>query len=162
MKFSIFDIDGCLSKDLWRFKQVDQSLPKETRYDFYNSMCIHDAPAHSLTLKNCAEKSKILLITAREEKFRKQTLDWFFGEHKIIIPNGQLLMRPSGNVMPSVELKKFLLSSFISMRADGLMKPPSFHCAFDDREEIVEMYERVFNIRSFVLRAEEYERTKND
>lgn len=139
-KWAIFDLDNCLANDQWRIQYIDwtQSAP-DHRYHDYHSLAPFDSPANLDTFRPLARASKIRIafFTARPAAFRAATGIW-------LDRNGMrfdaLMMRPRGDHRPSMQLKAAHLLSFL--KDNSLSPQDDIIGAFDDRQDVVEMYLR--------------------
>jgi len=120
----IVDLDNCISDDEWRMNLIDE----ENKYDSYHAACIDDKPDNLNILKGT---KYIVIFTSRPEAYRQQTKNWLI---KYNIKYDLLIMRPTGNHMKSVDLKRFLLHKIFEQGTKEIS------CAYDDRMDVVEMY----------------------
>lgn len=133
-KTVIVDLDNCISDDRNRIPLIDWSKKGAARYKAYHSACgqdtcvVHEGISKALNLAD-----RVVVITARPEAHRLETLSWL---HKNGLRASVLLMREDGDERSSVDVKKSHLDSF---PAYGLSKEDVL-IAFDDRSEILEMY----------------------
>lgn len=127
MTTAIFDLDGCLSDDVWRRKHIPD-------YVAYNEECHKDQPMNLDVYLNIIMHVKhVIVVTARPETVKRQTLEWI--QEHLPMPTGdfQLVMRPADDKRPSPELKVALL-------ADIIKDPAEIAYAFDDRHDVLDAY----------------------
>jgi len=134
MRIAIFDLDGCLSNDLHRRVYLpDQGLVAEARdYDRYNTMCSHDKPCNQIEWAKAQVGMHVVVVTARPESFREETALWI---NRLLGGKYTLLMRPSGDLRRSPELKVWMLEQAGIAACDVA-------AAFDDRPDVLRAYER--------------------
>jgi len=129
-RWIIADLDGTLCDSNHRMH-----LFREKRYDEFNSRACEDAPIENIcnmirSLKNSdPSEVKVIIMTAREEKWRNKTVDWL---KRYDIPWDLLHMRPNGDQRSDWQVKEEMF----------LLK----HCnkniwfAIEDRKECVNMW----------------------
>lgn len=122
---AVFDLDGTLSNDKWRRHRIKKG------WDEYHLMLSADNPMNAhLTEKHIDAGDRIVIVTARPEKYRSATTEWL---NKHLLGQAgqyQLLMRPEGNQMSSPELKIQLLYS-------AGIAAPDVGIAYDDRADVL-------------------------
>lgn len=121
--WTVFDIDGCLSDDRPR-----RHLLEARDYQAYHSAMSADQP---INLAEWAVAEARVVITARPERYRDQTLRWL---RKNFPGDFELLMRPYANFKESPELKVTLLRDTV------LIDPEQVSICYDDREDVVQAY----------------------
>jgi len=154
MDYFISDLDGCISNDQWRFKDVDHSVkdPSE-RYAKYHSLMSLDKPRNMAIIRAECKVAKPLIITARPEEFRPDT-NWWVNKHfPRFVENKNVLMRPNGDHSPSPACKIELLQGWLSMNPSAKIV-----LAIDDREDILEAYKTI-GIKSLHVVCGDYLRT---
>lgn len=132
MKIRILDLDNCIADDSWRVNKIRWDIEdKEERYKDYHSHCGSDIVANPHLFTGV----QVVIFTARPESVRSTTLKWL---EKNFIDCQYLAMREQGDSRHSVEVKEDQLKEFFVnfCEADGV------HDAFDDREDVVEMYRK--------------------
>ena len=140
MKYNVLcDIDHVISDAAWRDGLLQSA---EVDYDDYHYQSRYDKPHHEIvTLLRSLASTRLYYIvglTARPEKWRKQTMDWML-KHEV--PMDALLMRPDKSYDPSPKVKTDLVMDHY---------PNRFHrIAFviDDRDDVVEAF-RALNINT--------------
>lgn len=118
-------------------------------WEKFNQEAIHDAPIEEVIkivrwAKN-ASNTKIILLTGRNDKYRRTTLDWL-NLHRI--PHDRLLMRKYGDWRADVEVKTELFLKNIVDAYEVLF-------ALEDRDKVVEMW-RNLGIRCLQVAKGEY------
>ena len=136
MKYAIFDLDGCISDDRWRIHLLPptHSIKSESDFDAYHELSERDEFVNSDVLEAVAEDHHLLFVTARPEKWRRQTLDWI----DLNIPpktKRTLLMRPKDDMTPSAALKAAMIYAW-----NGPNAWKSIALAYDDRLDVIQMY----------------------
>jgi hypothetical protein len=137
MRYAIFDLDGCLSDDRWRRHLIPH-------WSKYHEGITQDKPINIDVLNGTIQNGLTpLIITARPIKYRVQTIKWLEQNmpSSFLDTRWRLLMRPKGNDQTSKALKEGLVENWEEISV-----------AFDDREEIVEMY-KSHGVDAHVLKA---------
>lgn len=130
-KYTIFDLDGCLSDDEHRRPLLPQHThAKPSEYDAYNDKCSMDAPMNQQHWVRATLATLPMIITARPSSCNPETQDWI---HEWFGGNFSLRMRPQGNLMPSPELKVMLLNN-------AGVQPHEVAEAYDDRADVLAAY----------------------
>jgi hypothetical protein len=104
----LFDIDHTVSNAFWRDPMIS-ATPHLQTWDEYHSSAAKDEPLQDVIgMVNALHFSGWLTfgMTARPEKWRKMTMDWFI---KYDVHLDELLMRPDNAFRPSVEIKLALV-----------------------------------------------------
>lgn len=127
----ILDLDNCISNDAWRIPMIDYSKKHFERYHDYHSLAPFDEVCNTDLFT--ATSLNIVVATARPIIYKVATLEWL--KRKGIDPM-LLLMREKEGVS-SVELKRQFTHEIFRM-FDA--RPPDIVCAYDDRQDIVDMY----------------------
>lgn len=146
---ALWDIDNCLSNDAWRIPFIDWSAADaDARYAPYHLPCANDplVDAHATTFHAVSLFADPIFFTARPELVRANTV-WWLQQH-LRVRNPTVLMRRAREFVPSVQLKQNMLDLLRNDSAPSLRVV----AAFDDRQDIVDMYERN-GIRALVLKA---------
>jgi hypothetical protein len=128
----ILDLDNCISDDGWRIRHIDwsQEGPAD-RYRKYHELSGFDSYENRDLYVNT--KHDLVVLTARPDCYRAVTMEWL---HRAGISPKALMMRIQGDHRPSSELKK---NQVMTMMALG-MTPGDVECAYDDRQDVVDMY----------------------
>lgn len=135
----IFDCDGVLARGEMRDQYREQI--ENNDYSWFADRVSQFQPFRwsCSMVKSLSKDHIILIVTARNEEFRQQTVDWI-NQH-IGIKNYKLLMRnkqESDDSTPDVEVKRRIFNEKIYGRFDVL-------AAFDDKLENVQLW-RSFGI----------------
>lgn len=149
MKVSIFDLDNCISNDSWRKDIIDfkNEAAHNERWHEYHSLSNLDKYENShMVDQEADEDNKIVIITGRPERYRNQTIGWL-NAHSINYFS--LLMRDNKDKRSSVEVKKALVKAFI---IDN--HPVDVQVAYDDRQDIVDMYKEIGIVNARILRID--------
>lgn len=129
-KAIIFDIDGTLCDDAHRKDYV------KIDWQEYHSRAIGDPP-FQLTCQIARNLKKegyqILLLTGRDEKYRKDAERWMYQND---IKFDQLYMRPDNDHIPSAVLKMRIYYNEIDPFYD-------VSAVFEDRDKVVEMWRSI-------------------
>lgn len=130
----IFDLDGCIADDSHRRHLLPEEPAHNGDYDSYHERMDLD-PAinvqHVLGWAEMDEAPEIIFLTARPEKFRRETIRWLckvFG----VKNKFSLIMREADDFRSSVVMKPEKLKK--------LMDQCAVIAAFDDRTDVVEAY----------------------
>ena len=136
----LFDLDGTLADMKHRLHYISNG---QAQWDEFDMACSRDRPIwpmvelfsdlfHQALVDGM--EGRVRIWTGRKEKARDKTLDWLgkhSGIHRNILAQYLILnMRPKGEHMPSVELKKGWLKS-------GNWRPDM---AFDDQPDNIRMF----------------------
>lgn len=134
-KFVIFDCDNVLSDDSWRipFIRWDIQGNMDLRYRDYHLASAFDVPGNRAIIKHVRAED-VIIFTAMPEEYRRLRHLWF--NHNRIGFN-KIYMRPTGNHSHSADAKREMLHKFYQ---DFGVNADNVFCAYDDREDVVEMY----------------------
>lgn len=129
----MFDIDHVISDAFWRDDLIKRSRDSGD-WDEYHSRGKQDKPIEDVVklieiMGYNNHSIELWAITARPEKWRKQTMEWF-RKHGVQID--MLLMRPEDVFKSAPEIKINLC------KEEKIMD--SILCIFDDREDVVEAF----------------------
>lgn len=135
----LFDIDHTISDAFWRDDMIKRSR-NSGDWEEYHSRGKYDKPIDDMLqlIKIIkfgsfdyvhSNDTEVWAITARPEKWRKQTMEWFI-KHEIKID--VLLMRPENEFKSAPEIKIKLCKD------EGILD--RVLCIFDDREDVVEAF----------------------
>lgn len=133
--YAIFDLDNTIADDAWRIKNIDWSKahPFE-RYHPYHMLSAFDRLGNEELLSGLPSDTQIVVFTARPEFYSSITQEWLERNN---VAYELLLMRPNDDHAHSLELKKRQLYKFLENWA---VDPSEVHVAYDDREDVVQMY----------------------
>jgi hypothetical protein len=146
----IFDLDGCISDDAWRFDFVREHEDADERFSTYHDALHLDEPLYEgiRLLNRCVRAGMFpVFVTARPEAHRANTASWL--EHHTELKMGRdylIMMRENGDARPTVEIKRDCISAITNALPNAKIV-----AAYDDREDVVTMYYAVFDINAFVL-----------
>jgi hypothetical protein len=156
--FAIFDLDNCIADDAWRIPFVAWSAADSgKRYDVYHRACGGDKPGNLEKLAAHIEAGDVIMfLTGRPTAVREQTRVWIDAQLRALRSTGaitvqptfHLLMRRDGDERSSVSIKR---DQLLSLRVDWELQIDRCTGAYDDREDIVEMY-RNSGVNASVLR----------
>ena len=128
----LLDLDNCISNDGWRipFINFEEKHP-DKRYHQYHMLSAFDEFCNRQVCG--VPGTTIIILTARPEVYRNVTEKWL---EKNGVNWDMLLMRDDGDHRHSVDLKRAMLERLytLGVRRSAIVK------AWDDREDIVEMY----------------------
>lgn len=133
--FIILDLDNTICDDLWRYDMIKwESTCHMERYHDYHSLAILDFPGNRHLFSN--KEKKIIVFTARPETYRDITENWLNAHN---ISPVLMLMRGEDDHSTSVILKNNQWQ-----KAKQLLSIDAEHinCAYDDRHDVVHMYQR--------------------
>lgn len=155
-KYVIFDLDNCLSDDSARIPLIDWFKTGEERYAAYHAQAAKDpVNKHGLTVLkgHMADRRIPIFITARPATMRGATIAWILDKLGVPIgesPEGPMLfMRQTGDTRKSVLVKRDVIEILL---AKYRIIPRCIDYAFDDRQDILEMY-RDYGIHPVMLRV---------
>lgn len=156
MKYTIWDLDNCLSDDRPRIKLIDWNEPNpEKRYRQYHEACFTDGVDNFLAFQRVTtgkadiyvngvlrseqvhEPTLPLFLTGRPNIVRPQTLSWL--ATRLGIANPTLLMRNDADNRSSVDVKQDMLRDLVVFHDIHQL---DIDHAYDDHEGIVAMYRR--------------------
>jgi len=127
----IFDIDGTISDSRWRSEHAEAR-----DWDTFHGLCEQDAPLPAARLMRSlvAADHCIILLTGRNEKFRKQTQAWLKA-HDLQVD--ELLMRPDNNFDAAEIVKEAQLVEYFG---DIDKAKVEVTCMFEDSEKVAEHF----------------------
>lgn len=135
----VFDLDNCLSRDLWRRDLIDWSQQDvNKRYHRYHLQLIHD-PAEPFSVADMdliSRQRGFIIISSRPKMYEGLTRRWW-GAHYIRQPRG-LFLRPKWDFSSCPVFKARMLDA----ASVQLGIPVNEFICFDDRPEVVEAYRR--------------------
>ena len=129
----LFDMDGTLCDPSHRLKKNTKG--KMDWKAFNDFELVMNAPPKQgvldmFKLLKPTNQFKLLVVTARMERFRKVTLDWL-DRHSLFVLSKDLLMRADDDCRPDYEVKKDMLETLGKDQVKWI---------FDDRDSVVEMW----------------------
>ena len=129
----LFDIDGTLADIKHRRKYLDQERPDWAKF---NAEMGNDTPNHAIVkLYNILWQSnayEIIIVTGRNEAFRKVTETWFVWNEIIF---NRIIMRADRDYRADYIIKEEILDMLLN---EG--KQIAF--TVDDRQQVVDMWRR--------------------
>jgi len=139
----IVDLDGCIADDRWR-RELIQPTGKD-KFHEYHAVSHLDFPVNI----NEIVAPEVIVLTGRPVAYREQTLAWL-GETAYVRPL-HIIMRNNGDYSNAVILKERMVRGLLDWNSYGIAQE-WLTLAIDDRADIVEMYQRVFQIPSKIVR----------
>lgn len=108
-KFVIVDIDGTLS-----VPNPERMKHAHVDWEAFYADSFDDEPIKEMVnlVKHLHRKYEVVYCTARSERARVKTLNWF-DKHQIPYENKNVLMRPDNDERSSVEVKLSLLKNIL-------------------------------------------------
>jgi len=149
----IFDLDNCLADDSHRLSLIIPHLSGDEKYHQYHRLCFADKyhRGHIAVLLDELESgATVFFSTARPERYRKLSVWWLqqLPHHGLLSEDdisARLVMRPVGDVRPTVEIKRQTLRAIEDLGYNVVR-------AYDDRQDVVSMYraESVDGVRMMI------------
>lgn len=132
-QFIILDLDNCIADDAHRvpairWTQRDNFL----RYHDYHLLAPWDAVANNDLFEG--RRERIIIFTARPVLYRASTVEWLKRNR---VPHEHIIMRNNHDHRRSTEVKRQMLRWLVENYDVALEEVA---CAYDDRQEIVDMY----------------------
>ena len=112
----IFDVDGTLANNLHRIKHLTQNTDKD--WDAFFAAQDKDEPYEAvMEIMNTLHKAgdKVIVITARDERFREVTLRWLKWHCNFDFNDGDLFMRKSGDRTDDDKIKLDILNEYLAV-----------------------------------------------
>lgn len=133
----IFDLDNTIADDGWRIPRIEWSADSPiVRYHNYHLLAAFDEVGNQELLEGLdVEDIDVYIFTARPMIYQAITTEWL--ERKGILYKA-LFMRPDEDHDKSVDLKKRQL---FNLFANFDVQPSDIIAAYDDREDVVKMYQ---------------------
>ena len=145
MSFIILDIDNTISNDAWRIPRINWKEPDPfQRYHEYHQLSSFDEAGNHDLFQGTPHE--IIIMTARPVHYHAQTEEWLL--RKGIDP-AIILMRNTSDHVHSKELKR---QQLLSLKAMHGITREQIVCAYDDRQDVVDMYRRTLGIHAEVRR----------
>lgn len=137
MSVIILDLDNCIANDEWRIPSIDWNETNPTaRYHTYHGLAPFDEICNT-DLCDALVPHDIVIFTARPSCYEAPTAEWL---RRNGVNFNALFMRPNNNHTNSKVLKRMFLSALVNGYG---VNPGSIACAYDDREDVVEMYRKL-------------------
>lgn len=141
-KFIILDIDNTIANDAWRIPKINWSIENPAaRYHDYHSLSAWDEPGNTELF--IGSQHNIAVFTARPVAYRATTEEWL---KRAGVEYNILIMRGEDDHRHSRDLKRHQLHSLLAHFDTGY---GMIEAAYDDREDVIEMY-RKFGINAHV------------
>jgi hypothetical protein len=133
-KYRILDLDNCISDDGWRIPKIDWTQSDfNRRYHVYHMLAPFDLLANGQLL---ATPARLIVLTARPVSYRPMTEEWL---RRNLVNAEYLVMRNDNEHAPSGVLKELQLGWLLAHYGIGR---DDILDAYDDREDVIEMYLR--------------------
>lgn len=134
--YVIFDLDNCLFDDGWRIPLIKwDATDIDERYEDYHRAMVGDRTGSLEAYRGCMSAGMVpIFLTARPLRFREQTvmlIDKLLGPIQYV-----LIMRNNNDHRRSVEVKSWMLDTL----HDYDIELNQIKRAFDDRQDIIDMY----------------------
>lgn len=163
-KIAIFDLDNCLSDDAWRVPLINWlETDMVRRYYAYHDQCHRDIPENRDMVARWSSKvDKVAFLTSRPVAVQEKTVSWIkthIVPHLAFPDNWLLKMRHNNELDGSVVVKRRQLNELILDEDDQAFVA----VAFDDRDDILEMYRAagVKNVHKLAIRESDV-KTESD
>lgn len=138
---AVFDIDGCISDDVWRRGRIPEGASQCAEYDHYHAGCGDDATlvAGGTRLQQHIDNGDfIIFATARPFKVAELTINWLRSRFDIEPQQDfMVLMRKDADNRSAVEVKREMLGYVQTYAKESGRQVIA---AYDDRLDIIEMY----------------------
>lgn len=142
MNAIILDLDGTICNDAPRKHLIKES------WEAYHEAAIFDKPMNQRLYRGRSES--IIIFTGRPVKYFDDTLAWLEANG---VPNIKaLLMRPNECRWSQVDLKRhmiYFMEKFLRITVEDVI------AAYDDRQEVIDMYQKEYRINSYLIEAGE-------
>lgn len=141
MTFIILDLDNTVANDAWRIPKIDWAEDDPfKRYHRYHQLSSFDEAGNRDLFDGTPHD--VIIMTARPVHYHAQTEEWLLRQG---IDPAIIMMRNNGDHTHSRELKR---RQFLSLWEAHNIAVENIACAYDDREDVVDMY------RNFGVNAE--------
>jgi len=130
MNILLLDIDHTISSAAWRDDMIHNN-----DWDAYHLAGKSDEPIPDIVclVQAMSAAWKIICVTGRPEKWRKQTMDWLISNNILV---DEILMRPMDCFMSAQETKVMLLKRRFGEGLELLRDNPSL--VLDDNDKVIE------------------------
>lgn len=137
-KLWIFDVDGTLANNLHRIKHLTQNTKKD--WDAFFATQHKDSPFEAVfdvmaSLHACGHK--VIVITARDERFREVTLRWLNEHSTFNITNDDLYMREGGDRSNDDDIKLEIITNILAANPDYKVMG-----VFEDRHRVIDAWRK--------------------
>lgn len=136
MEYIILDLDNCVSDDSWRIHMIDKKqADPDLRYRNYHRFMGQDQcrNRHLFT----SFHGRVIVSTSRPDRYRGDTEAWLARND---IHATFLFMRAEDDHRPSADVKREHAMKILGWLNRDPEQKNTIHCAYDDREDVVEMY----------------------
>lgn len=137
----IFDLDNCISNDWWRVSMIRWNTSVEHgRYSHYHMQAPNDKPCNvDVVEHHLASGHELIFLTARPRMHYVATCEWLAKHFELDDKSTYtLLMREDHDHRHSVQVKEDMLYTLEHFN----IPLSSIVAAYDDRQDIVDMYVR--------------------
>lgn len=139
-RYALLDIDNCIADDSWRIPRIDwRARSRFERYHTYHQLSPWDLCTNAELFTGREER--IVILTCRPVHYRALTVEWLSRNN---VRYDHLLMRNSEDHRPSTAVKQ----SFVQDLWHYGIQVAQIAIAYDDRQEVVEMYGKEFGIQA--------------
>lgn len=135
-KVWIFDVDGTLADNFHRVKHLTHSVKKD--WDAFFAEQHKDSPFEAVfdvMASLHATGHKVIVITARDERFRDITLSWINEHSRISISNDDLYMRKDGDRRDDDGIKLEIIDEILKENPDYKVMG-----VFEDRHRVIDAW----------------------
>jgi hydroxymethylpyrimidine pyrophosphatase-like HAD family hydrolase len=136
-KLWVFDIDGTLADNEHRMHHLDG----KKEWDKFFAKQHLDEPYQPVidvlhALANDRPGDEVIIVTARDERFREDSLEWL-NRHIPWISNDHMYMRPAGDRSDDDKMKVNIIKTW-------LQRHPNYTVGaiFDDRHRIIDAFRK--------------------
>lgn len=132
----IFDVDGTLANNLHRIKHLTAQSKKD--WDTFFSEQHKDSPFDAVFgVMNAlhATGNKVIILTARDERFREVTLSWLNEHAGFVIDNSDLYMREGGDRRDDDYIKIEIVNQILKNNPDYKVMG-----VFEDRHRVIDSW----------------------
>ncbi len=147
---AIFDIDGCISNDRWRRGEMPAEKSAGDWEHYHSGFAIDEPCNMDKVLEQHDAGHAIAFFTGRPIKHEAETAKWLRGNipKEVRKAGCTFSMRQEGTTATSPVLKSEMVRSFEQDAKFEIV------IAFDDRQDVIEMYQRR-GIAAHILRVPE-------
>jgi phosphoglycolate phosphatase-like HAD superfamily hydrolase len=135
-KLWIFDVDGTLANNLHRIKHLTATTHKD--WDVFFSEQHKDSPFDAvMDIMNTLHQTghKVIVITARDERFREVTLSWLKEHAAFDFKNEDLYMRKGDDRTDDDQIKLEIVEKILKETPDYKVMG-----VFEDRHRVIDAW----------------------
>lgn len=135
-KVWVFDVDGTLANNHHRIKHLKATTNKD--WDAFFASQDKDSPFDAvLSVMNAlhAVGDKVIILTARDERFREVTLSWLNDHAGFKIDNSDLYMRDGGDRRDDDHIKIEIVNEILKNNPDYKIMG-----VFEDRHRVIDAW----------------------